>query len=238
MTLIGTSGWQYRDWKGRFYPPRLPQRLWLEHYAETFPTVEVNNAFYRLLDRSVFAAWRDRTPDGFVMAVKVSRYLTHVKRLQDPAEPVKRFAERAEALGDRLGPSLLQLPPTLTANPEVLSRTLKEFPKGWRVAVEPRHRSWWCDEVRSVLEKHNAALCWADRRGRPVTPLWRTADFGYLRLHEGRAEPWPRYGRTSLSTWCRRLHETFGDDTSYVYFNNDQNGAAIKDAGAMTRLAK
>lgn len=236
MTLIGTSGWQYRDWKGVFYPPDVPQRRWLEHYADTFPTVEVNNAFYRLPEKSVFEAWRARTPAGFVVAVKVSRYLTHVKRLQDPTEPVHRYAERAAALGDRLGPSLLQLPPTLRADADALDKTLREFPRGWRVAVEPRHPSWWTDEIRAVLERHNAALCWADRRGRPVTPLWRTADFGYLRLHEGRAKPWPHYGRTSLSTWAGRLRETFGTKATFVYFNNDPGGAAVQDANMLRHL--
>src|SRR3954470_11863433 len=135
--IIGTSGWQYRDWKGRFYPAKLPQRLWLEHYAATCPTVEVNNAFYRLPEKSVFEQWRARTPDGFVVAVKVSRYLTHIKRLADPAEPVSRFVHRAAGLGDRLGPCLLQLPPTLQASAAALDETLREFPPDWRVAVEP-----------------------------------------------------------------------------------------------------
>ncbi|SIR80326.1 Protein of unknown function DUF72 [Micromonospora avicenniae] len=116
MILLGTSGWQYRDWRGRFYPAGLPQRLWLEHFAGRFATVEVNNAFYRLPERDTFAAWRARTPDDFCVAVKMSRYLTHIKRLREPAEPVARFLDRATALGDRLGPVLLQLPPTLAAD--------------------------------------------------------------------------------------------------------------------------
>src|SRR5262245_3093934 len=125
---IGTSGWQYKDWRGPVYPPELPQRLWLEHYAEHFRTVEVNNAFYRLPERGTFARWRDRTPPGFVVAVKMSRYLTHVKRLHDPAEPVRRFLSRAEALGDRLGPVLIQLPPSLRSNVDELDATLACFP--------------------------------------------------------------------------------------------------------------
>ena len=116
--LIGTSGWQYRDWRApaaggddrHLYPAGLPQRRWLEHYTSQFDTVELNNAFYRLPERDTFAQWRARTPDGFVMAVKMSRYLTHIKRLREPAEPVARFLGRAQALGDKLGPVLLQLP--------------------------------------------------------------------------------------------------------------------------------
>lgn len=238
MILVGTSGWQYRDWRDRFYPPGLPQRLWLEHYAERFATVEVNNAFYRLPERDTFAAWRARTPDDFCVAVKMSRYLTHIRRLAEPAEPVARFLGRATALGDRLGPVLLQLPPTLGADTAALDGTLRLFPPDVRVAVEPRHPSWWTAATRAVLERHRAALVWADRRGRPVTPLWRTTDFGYLRLHEGRAHPHPRYGRAALASWVRPLAEAFGDAPAYVYFNNDPGGAAIVDAGAFARLAR
>ncbi len=228
MIHLGTSGWQYADWRPGFYPPKLPQRLWLEHYADRFGTVEVNNAFYRLPERDTFAAWRDRTPDDFVVAVKMSRYLTHIKRLRDPEEPVERFLGRATALGTKLGPVLLQLPPTLKADPAALDRTLALFPPGIRVAVEPRHATWWIDEVRDVLRSRGAALCWADRCGRPITPLWRTADWVYLRLHEGRAKPWPRYGTRSLATWVQRV----GTSAGYVYFNNDPGQAAIIDATA------
>ncbi|SBV26158.1 Uncharacterized conserved protein YecE, DUF72 family [Micromonospora krabiensis] len=238
MILVGTSGWQYRDWRDRFYPAGLPQRRWLEHYAERFATVEVNNAFYRLPERDTFAAWRARTPDDFCVAVKMSRYLTHVKRLREPAEPVARFLDRATALGDRLGPVLVQLPPNLRADVPALDATLRLFPERVRVAVEPRHPSWWTAETRAVLERHRAALVWADRLGRPVAPMWRTTDFGYLRLHEGRARPHPRYGLAALASWVRRLADTFGDATAYVYFNNDPGGAAVVDAVAFARLAQ
>lgn len=239
MLLIGTSGWQYRDWRGRFYPDGLAQSRWLEHYAEHFATVEVNNAFYRLPERSTFAAWRERTPDDFCVAVKMSRYLTHIKRLSGPAEPVERFLSRAEALGDRLGPVLLQLPPTLRADADALDAVLGRFPRQVKVAVEPRHDSWWTADIRKTLERHAAALCWADRRGRPVTPLWRTTDWGYLRMHEGRAHPRPRYGRTAVRSWLERIRRAFGDDdVTFVYFNNDPGGAAVADASALGRLAK
>ncbi len=145
VILVGTSGWQYQSWRGRFYPDGLPQRRWLERYAGAFATVEVNNAFYRLPDRSMFADWRDRTPDDFVVAVKMSRFLTHVRRLRDPAEPVARFLDRARALEGKFGPVLLQLPPTLVADRVALEGVLAEFPAGVRVAVEPRHRSWWTE---------------------------------------------------------------------------------------------
>ncbi|MBY8874631.1 DUF72 domain-containing protein [Micromonospora sp. PLK6-60] len=238
MLVVGTSGWQYRDWRDRFYPAKLPQRRWLEHYADRFATVEVNNAFYRLPERDTFAAWRARTPDDFCVAVKMSRYLTHIKRLREAAEPVARFLDRATALGDRLGPVLVQLPPNLRADPDALAATLRHFPDDVRVAVEPRHPSWWSDTTRRVLERHRAALVWADRGSRPITPLWRTTDFGYLRLHEGRARPWPRYGRAALAAWVRRLAAAFDPaEPAYVYFNNDPGGAAIVDAVAFAALA-
>ncbi|MGH8867029.1 MAG: DUF72 domain-containing protein [Actinomycetes bacterium] len=235
--LVGTSGWQYRDWRGVLYPDRLPQRQWLSAYAERYETVENNNAFYRLPERDTFARWRQATPDGFVMAVKASRFLTHVKRLRDPEEPVARLLEHAAGLGDRLGPVLVQLPPTMKADPERLAATLAAFPSDIRVAVEPRHESWWTDETRDVLAHHGAALCWSDRRGRPLTPLWSTASWGYLRLHEGAAQPWPRYGRRALASWRDRLRDAYGTrGDAYVYFNNDQGGAAVHDADAFTVL--
>jgi uncharacterized protein YecE (DUF72 family) len=238
VILVGTSGWQYGDWRGPFYPEKLAQRAWLEHYAGQFATVEVNNAFYRLPDRDTFAQWRSRTPGDFIVAVKMSRYLTHIRRLNEPAEPVQRFLDHADGLGDRLGPVLIQLPPNLKAAPDALDATLARFPREVRVAVEPRHESWWTDDVRGVLEKHRAALAWADRLGRPTTPLWRTADWGYLRFHEGRATPRPRYGRTALRTWAGRLKDTFGAGAdAYVYFNNDHGGAAVVDASAFARQA-
>jgi uncharacterized protein YecE (DUF72 family) len=245
--LVGTSGWQYRDWRGVLYPPGVPQRRWLEHYASRYVTVENNGTFYRLPARETFEDWRARTPEGFVMTVKASRYLTHVRRLRDPAEPVARLLSAAAGLGPRLGPVLLQLPPNLPADPAALAACLAEFGNwpmhaaddtGIRVAVEPRHASWWTEEVRDVLTAHGAALCWADKLGRPVTPLWRTAGWGYLRFHQGAAQPWPRYGGQALRSWVDRLTSEWRDsDTVYVYFNNDPGGAAIADSIVFAGLA-
>ncbi|WP_217250953.1 DUF72 domain-containing protein [Streptomyces sp. AC602_WCS936] len=235
--FVGTSGWQYRDWRDVLYPPGLPVRLWLERYAAAFATVEVNNAFYRLPSRETFEAWRDRLPADFTVAVKASRYLTHVKRLREPEEPVDRLMTHAAGLGDRLGPILLQLPPTLRADPPLLDTCLACFPPGTRVAVEPRHESWWMPEVREVLASRGAALCWADVLSRPVTPLWRTTDWGYVRFHQGRATAWPHYGRRSLATWVQRIQDTWPRQDVYAYFNNDPNGAAVSDAVLFARLA-
>ncbi len=240
MTLhVGTSGWQYRDWRGVLYEDGVPQRAWLARYAREFGTVEVNNAFYRLPERSIFTRWRDETPAGFVMAVKVSRYLTHVRRLRDPREPVGRLVDRAAGLDDRLGPFLLQLPPTLRADPGLLDAALGAFPASARVAVEPRHESWWTPEVRAVLEARGAALCWADRHGRSLTPLWATAAWGYVRLHEGVARPRPSYGRAALWSWHDRIAGAWPEDADvFVYFNNDPGGAAVRNARTFMRMGR
>ncbi|WP_035698710.1 DUF72 domain-containing protein [Glycomyces tenuis] len=236
---VGTSGWQYRDWRGVLYPERLPQRRWLEHYAEHFTTVENNNVFYRLPRRSTVETWRSQLPPGFTMAVKASRFLTHMKRLREPAEPVARFMEAAAGLGDRLGPVLLQLPPTLRADAELLDACLARFPPGVRVAVEPRHPSWRSEVIRDVLAGRDAALCWADEDGRPVTPPWRTAFWGYLRLHRGTAAPRPSYGDRALRSWCRRLAETWPDEADcHVYCNNDPGGAAVRNALRFAELMR
>lgn len=233
--FVGTSGWQYADWRGVLYPAGCAQKRWLERYGECFQTVENNGTFYRLPAKETFESWRDRTPDDFVMAIKASRYLTHVRKLRDPAEPVGRLMGAAAGLGDKLGPVLVQLPPTMEADPGALAECLGCFPDGVRIAVEPRHASWWSDETEEVLAKHGSALCWSDRLGRPLTPLWRTADWGYLRFHEGGSAHYPSYGDTALRSWVRRMGDL---DDVYVYFNNDATGAAVRDAVRFARLAE
>lgn len=187
------------------------------------------------------------------MTVKASRYLTHVRRLRDPAEPVERLMRAAAGLGDRLGPVLLQLPPNLRADPAALDACLGEFARfPWpeapggaarggrvRVAVELRHDSWWTPQTQEVLAARGAALCWADRLGRAATPLWRTADWGYLRFHEGAAQPWPRYDSQALRDWAHRAGEAWPDGADvFVYSNNDQNAAALYDAAAFAAIVR
>jgi uncharacterized protein YecE (DUF72 family) len=227
---IGTSGWHYLPWKGHFYPTGVGTGQWLGFYSERFATVESNNAFYRLPDRETFAKWRDATPSDFLMAVKASRYLTHVRRLQDPAEPVARLMDRVEGLGPRLGPILLQLPPTLKMDLSRLDSTLRAFPRHVRVAVEPRHESWFVKEVRAVLERRGAALCLAD--GGPVeTPQWRTTEWGYLRFHRGGGRPRPCYLRRELESWADALCSRWPARADvFCFFNNDTNGCALRDA--------
>jgi uncharacterized protein YecE (DUF72 family) len=228
--LIGTSGWQYASWKQPYYRG-VPQRRWFEHVLADFRTVELNVSFYRLPKLEVFAGWRRRAPADAVITVKASRHLTHVKRLRDPAGSVALLMQRASALGEKLGPVLVQLPPDLTVDPDALAATLDAFPTGTRLAVEPRHESWWIDDVRQLLAARGAALVWADRKGRPIAPQWRTADWGYLRLHEGTAEPLPSYDRDTLAGWATRVTETYGEDEDvFVYFNNDGGCAAVDNA--------
>jgi uncharacterized protein YecE (DUF72 family) len=235
-TLVGTSGWQYRDWRGEFYPKGVPTRLWLEYYSSRFPTVEINNAFYRLPDRSTFTSWRDRTPPHFVISVKASRYLTHIRRLQAPAEPVARLVGRIEALEDKLGPVLLQLPPTLALDLAALRATLRCFPREVRVAVEFRHPSWFVTDTEQMLAEHGAALCLADGP-KWHQPLWRTVEWGYVRLHEGRASPHPCYGEAALRTWASRIKELYGAGAEvFAYFNNDTGGCAPRNAFTFARL--
>jgi len=235
--LVGTSGWQYRHWRYRYFKRGTPQNRWFEQVMRDFRTVELNVTFYRLPKAEVFAGWYDRSPADAVITVKASRYLTHIKRLKEPQEPVARLMDRVEGLGDKLGAILLQLPPTLQRDVDLLDATLACFPAGTRLAVEPRHHSWWDPGTREVLERRQAALVWADSFGKAVTPLWRTTDWGYLRMHEGAAQPHPRYGQAALRTWLHRLTETYPRLDSYVYFNNDHGAAAIRDAEALGRLA-
>lgn len=234
---VGTSGWRYGHWRARFYPPRLPQARWLSYYAARFRVVEVNNTFYRLPERATFERWAAATPADFRFALKASRFLTHIKRLEEPGPAVERFMAAAAGLGDKRGPLLLQLAPNHRADAGRLEEALAAFPASAQVAVEPRHPSWFADEVRRVLEARGAALCLADRGGRPVTPLWRTARWGYLRLHGGAASPPGGYGRRSLETWAARIAEIWrpGEDV-FVFFNNDGLACALRDAVVLADL--
>jgi uncharacterized protein YecE (DUF72 family) len=228
--IVGTSGWQYADWRGRLYPRGLAQKDWLTYYADRFQSVEVNNVFYRLPEQATFARWAAATPEDFVFSLKASRYLTHVLRLGKPTEPVRRLLDRSRGLGHKVGPILLQLPANFQADPGRLAATLKVFPSGVRVAFEPRHESWYTDEVTDILQHHEAAFCLSDTPQRK-SPLLRTADWGYVRLHEGRANPAPCYGRTALTSWAGRLADLWAaDEDVYVYFNNDRGGCAVRDA--------
>jgi uncharacterized protein YecE (DUF72 family) len=228
--FIGTSGWHYSDWKGRFYPAGSKSSDWLNYYSQRFGTVELNSAFYRLPTREAFQTWAEDIPDDFVIAVKASRYLTHIKRLHEPAEPIRRLLEAASGLGGALGPVLLQFPPTMRADPHGLAAALAEFPPTVRVAVESRHPSWQEDVIREVLEDHAAAWVLVDPADRS-RPRWRTAEWGYVRFHAGTGSPGPCYTRSPLETWAKRLADIWTPvEDLYCYFNNDGNSCAPRDA--------
>lgn len=239
MIYLGTSGWNYKHWRETFYPRGLPQSRWLEFYAERFQTVELNNSFYRLPRPEQFASWRERSPRDFMFTVKMSRFLTHIRRLREPQEPVERFMTAVRPLGKKLGPVLMQFPPTMPADLGALEETLSLFPDDVKIVCEFRHDSWFTDECRELLEKFGTAWCLADRLSKPITPVWKTTDWAFLRMHEGRANPHPCYGRTVLQTWVERLAEGWGTDAEiWVYFNNDPRACALRDARTFGRLAE
>jgi uncharacterized protein YecE (DUF72 family) len=233
--LVGTSGWQYSSWRGSFYPEGVPQRAWLRYFSERFPTVEVNNSFYMLPKVSSFERWRDETPDGFVITVKANRYITHLRRLRDCAGPVETFWERARLLGPKLGPVLFQLPPRFVADVELLRVFVRILPDGIRPAFEFRDRSWERDDVYEVLDAAGAAFVLADRPGARV-PEVVTGGWSYVRFHQGRPGV-ADYPREKLRRWAARIASTAARRT-YVYFNNDPGGAAVRDALALTAMLR
>ena len=234
MLRIGTSGFLYDHWRESFYPKGTRGHE-LDYYVAHFTTVELNVTFYRMPSAATFDRWADRAPADFVFAVKASRYLTHVRRLQDPRGPIESLLDRASRLGPHLGPILLQLPPDMPAAFDDLAAALEVFPPGIRVAVEPRHRSWFETPLRELLTAHGAALCLADRRG-PVTPIWRTTDWTYVRFHGGGAQPRGCYGERALATWASRLRDGWSRAfEGYAYFNNDRRGCALRDASTFHR---
>lgn len=231
--FVGTSGWQYKHWRGRFYPPGLPASKWLEHYAAEFRTVEVNASFYRLPRAETVAAWAARVPDGFVLTLKASRYLTHIRRLREHGEPLARMIGIFEAAGRKLGPVLFQLPPTLEVDVTQLEAFVAAVPARIRSAFEFRHPSWFTDEVVAVLDAAGAALVHADRPGTRVEAIPTVGGWSYLRFHQGRPGA-SGYTRRKLRAYADRVAETRGD--VFAYFNNDGGGAAVRDARTFIEL--
>lgn len=228
---IGTSGFHYAHWKGDFYPDDLPVQDWFGWYARYFDTVEINNTFYRLPERNVFEQWRDQAPEGFCYALKFSRYGSHVKRLKD-FEPIERFIDRAQPLEKLAGPILVQLPPNWHVNVERLESFLAALPDRYRWTFEFRHPSWLCEDVYALLEQHGAALCLHDMIERHPRRL--TAGWTYLRFHGAHYSG--SYSHQFLTALARRLRDyvAAGIDV-YVYFNNDAEGHAVRNALALKR---
>lgn len=199
VALIGCSGWQYRHWRGLFYPARLPSKGWLEYYSARFETVEINNSFYRLPEPATFAGWKRQVPAGFTFAVKASRFLTHMKKLKDPAEPIERLLSRAKHLGRAQGPTLYQLPPRWPVDVERLRLFLETLPGGCLHTIEFRDPSWYTDAVFGLLDRHGVALCLHDMSGSATGPL-AVGPFVYVRFH-GPAKYGGRYTEEVLGGW-------------------------------------
>jgi uncharacterized protein YecE (DUF72 family) len=235
---IGCSGWNYASWRnGVFYPPRLPPKRWLEFYAERFDTVEVNATFYRLPKRSSVATWVEQTPPGFVLAVKASRYLTHIKRLTDLDQGLRRFYACIEPLVEspKLGPVLWQLPANFHRDDERLAGALAALPPG-RHAWEFRHESWFVPEVYELLRAHGAALVIGDTPERPFQTHELTADWTFVRFHYGRRGRGGNYSETELAEWAERIAGWHERAEVFAYFNNDWEGYAPRNALRLREL--
>ncbi|MBU6422840.1 MAG: DUF72 domain-containing protein [Chloroflexi bacterium] len=240
---IGTSGWQYDHWKGTFYPDDLPRSRWLAYYAERFDTVELNNPFYRQPERATFERWRRAVPAGFVYAVKLNRYLTHLKRLNVPRESSDRAYSTMAGLGPTLGVVLVQLPPRFRFDAERVRRYFRSVARRRRRhAIEPRDATWFTDEALAVLRELGVALCLVDAEGQPTAsdPLRAvTSDLVYVRFH-GREERYGTdYSDAILREWAERIRRwrRRGLDV-YAYFNNDARGYAPKNAQRLRELLR
>jgi len=227
---IGTSGWVYPHWRGAFYPPGLPQSRWFSYYASRLDTVEVNNTFYRLPEEATFREWAAQAPPGFVYALKASRYMTHLKKLRDAAEPLQHFLGRARLLGRHLGPILYQLPPNWHQDLERLEDFLQLLPGDVLHAFEFRHPSWYSPEALSLLDRYGAGLCIMDLPGF-ASPLAATGRLAYIRFHGPQRAYEGSYSESELATWAGHVQALLaGGRPVYVYFNNDAHGYAVQNA--------
>ena len=227
---VGCSGWEYKHWKGEFYPDILPRHRWFRHYAGVFDTVEINNSFYRLPQTQTVRAWRLQAPADFLYAVKASRYLTHMRKLKDPAEPLALLFDRAHELGPHLGPVLYQLPPRWKVDYLRLEDFLCVLPRDARHTVEFRDASWYSDRTLDLLSRHNVALCLHDMAG-SASPRMAVGPFIYVRFHGASAKYAGSYSPAQLEDWAEWLDAQLveGHDV-YAYFNNDVGGHAPRNA--------
>lgn len=227
---IGTSGWHYADWRDRFYPEKLSKSRWLDFYSRHFPTVEVNNSFYRLPSEAAFTGWYGASPEEFTFAVKVSRFITHIKRLKECDEPVNNFMSRATLLKEKLGPLLYQLPPSLHRDDDRLAAFLSILPKGLKHVIEFRHASWLDEGVFAILREYDAGLCVFDMP-EITCPLLSTSGFAYIRFHGSDSLYAGCYTDEELAEYASKIKEMAGTlDEVYIYFNNDIQGFALRNA--------
>ena len=227
--FVGTSGYSYKEWKGTFYPAKLPANRMLGHYAGQLPAVEINNTFYRPPSESVLAAWAAQVPEHFRFALKAPQEITHVRRLAGAGDLVLQLADAAGTLGRRLGPILFQLPPNFRKDAPLLRDFLAELPRGCRAALEFRHESWFTDEVFALLRDHDAALCVADADDGPEVPLVATAAWGYLRLR--RAD----YPDDALNLWAGRIRAQ-GWGECFAFFKHEDAGTGPRFAARLREL--
>lgn len=227
---IGCSGWNYPHWQGRFYPEQQTPQEWFPFYATFFDTVELNTTFYQLPAAKTFQTWRAQAPDGFLYAVKANRYLTHIKKLREPAEPLKRFLDRVSLLGEHLGPILYQLPPRWHLNRERLAYFLDLLPPHLRHVFEFRDQSWMGEEVFRLLEQRGISFCTHDLSGLRV-PRRAVGPIAYVRLHGPARPDQAGYPTSTLCSWWGWMERQVksGRDL-YVYFNNDAEARAVSDA--------
>jgi uncharacterized protein YecE (DUF72 family) len=227
---IGCSGWNYKHWREVFYPKGLPPRQWLQHYAQFFDTVEVNSTFYRLPKRQAVENWARESPPEFLFAIKMSRYVTHIKRLTGLEESLALFYSRIDPLvgSPKFGPVLWQLPPTFKRDDERLARALAKLPPG-RHAFEFREPSWFVDEVYELLRLHSAALVIADSPKYPFQTHELTADWTFIRFHHGSRGRRGNYSESELQEWAQRIERWRAEVDVYAYFNNDWQAYAIKN---------
>lgn len=233
---IGCSGWSYDDWRGVLYEPGVPTRRWLQRYAEEFDTVEVNATFYRLAKVETVRGWAEQVPDGFLFAVKASRYLTHMRRLRGIEAGIERFWEPLAPLREaaKLGPVLWQLPENFERDDETLAAALALLPDGEH-CFEFRHPSWFAAEVNSLLERHGASLVIAHDARRPLPDASPVGSLAYLRLHYGGRGRDGNYSERELGTWRRRLAAWRSRRPVFAYLNNDWNGFAVRNARTLRR---
>jgi uncharacterized protein YecE (DUF72 family) len=233
---IGCSGWHYEHWRGLYYPKDLPKPKWLLLYGQQFDTVELNNTFYRLPLEKAFNTWRESTPDNFVFAVKVSRFITHIKRLRNLDASVDNFLSRAAFLKEKLGPLLYQLPPSMKRNDELLQSFLSTLPSKHQHVIEFRHESWIDEAVFDILRRHNVGLCVFDMHGIRC-PLIVTSDFAYIRFHGSEGLYWSSYSGEELARWAQRIARLGRNlRITYIYFNNDAEAFAIENAKTLRDL--
>ena len=233
---IGCSGWNYKHWRDLFYPKGLPARRWFEFYAEHFDTVEINNSFYRLPPPETFDKWRKQAPDGFCYAVKANRFITQAKKLLDPEEPLERMMKAVRHLGDRTGPILYQLPPSLRLNLDRLKQFLKALPTDVTSVFEFRDRSWYVDETYGLLDRYNSSFCVHDMRGSASDRI-AVGPIAYLRFHGCKGKYWGRYSDEKLlgcADWI--LDQAHSGRPVWAFFNNDIHAHAIHDAQTLKSM--